>query len=105
GLVALAGASLIGGCTSTQANAAANEHAGHDSAAPSASVSVPASESLPADAAGARARLASSPRHGEWVTYKSGADSIRAWLVYPQRKDKAPVVVVIHEIYGLTPWV
>jgi carboxymethylenebutenolidase len=66
---------------------------------------VPANQSLPADAAGARARLASSPRHGEWVTYKSGADSIRAWLVYPQRKDKAPVVVVIHEIYGLTPWV
>src|SRR6187551_1194865 len=93
GLFAFAGLSLIGGCTTTQANAAKDDHSSHDSAAPSASVSVPASESLPADAPGARARLASSPRHGEWVTYKSGADSVRAWLVYPQRKDKAPVVV------------
>src|SRR5687768_14604927 len=32
-------------------------------------------------------------------------DSIRAWVVYPERSDKAPVVVVIHEIYGLTPWI
>jgi carboxymethylenebutenolidase len=103
--LAIVGATSIAGCTSTQANAANDDHSGHDSAAQSASVSVPANQSLPADAAGARARLASSPRHGEWVTYKSGADSIRAWLVYPQRKDKAPVVVVIHEIYGLTPWV
>lgn len=104
GLFAPVAFSLIAGCTTTQANAT-NDHSGHDSAAPSASVSVPANGSLPADAAGARARLSSSPRHGEWVTYKSGADSLRAWLVYPQRKDKAPVVVVIHEIYGLTPWI
>jgi len=103
-LVVSFGVALIGGCTTSHANAA-NDHSEHDSIAPSPSVSVPANQSLPADAAGARARLASSPRHGEWVSYKSGADSIRAWLVYPQRKDKAPVVVVIHEIYGLTPWV
>lgn len=102
--LALAGFALITGCTTTQMNPA-NDHSDHDTAAPSTTVAVPASPSLPADAAGARARLASSPRHGEWVTYKSGADSIRAWLVYPQRKDKAPVIVVIHEIYGLTPWV
>jgi carboxymethylenebutenolidase len=82
-----------------------DNHASHDMAFPAGLVSVPANPSLPADAAGARARLASSPRHGEWVTYRSGADSIRAWLVYPQRKDNAPVVVVIHEIYGLSPWV
>ena len=83
----------------------ANDHADHDTTPAGTSVSVPANASLPADAATARARLAASPRHGEWVTYKSGADSIRAWVVYPQRKDKAPVVVVVHEIYGLTPWV
>jgi carboxymethylenebutenolidase len=103
-LLAPLGIALIAGCTTSHANAA-NDHSDHDSVAPSASVSVPANQSLPADAAGARARLASSPRHGEWVTYRSGGDSIRAWLVYPQRKDKAPVVVVIHEIYGLSPWV
>jgi carboxymethylenebutenolidase len=33
------------------------------------------------------------------------ADSVRAWVVYPERSDKAPVVVVIHEIFGLTPWI
>lgn len=95
---------LVVGCTTTSTKGAA-DHSDHDSIAPSASVSVPGNLSLPADAAGARARLASSPRHGEWVTYRSGADSIRAWLVYPQRKDNAPVVIVIHEIFGLTPWI
>ena len=94
---------FIADCTTTHANA--NDHSDHDTVTPGGSVSIPTNGSLPADASGARTRLASSPRHGEWVTYKSGGDSIRAWLVYPQRKDKAPVIVVIHEIYGLTPWV
>jgi carboxymethylenebutenolidase len=35
----------------------------------------------------------------------AGSDSVRAWIVYPERKTKAPVVVVIHEIYGLSPWI
>jgi carboxymethylenebutenolidase len=39
------------------------------------------------------------------VTISAGADSIRAFVVYPERKTKAPVVVVVHEIYGLSPWV
>src|SRR5947207_5028165 len=49
-------------------------------------------------------RLNSSPRHGEWVDIKSGDRTIRAFVVYPERKDKAPVVLVIHEIFGLTDW-
>lgn len=61
---------------------------------------------LPAGSVDARARLNSSPRHGEWAMIQAApGDSIRAWVVYPERPDKAPVVVVIHEIYGLTPWV
>jgi carboxymethylenebutenolidase len=37
---------------------------------------------------------------------RTGADdSVRAWLVYPERPSRAPVVVVVHEIYGLTPWI
>jgi carboxymethylenebutenolidase len=32
-------------------------------------------------------------------------DSVRAWVVYPERSSNAPVVVVVHEIYGLTPWI
>jgi carboxymethylenebutenolidase len=44
--------------------------------------------------------------HGEWVTYgKPGSrDSIRAYVAYPERKQQAPAVIVIHEIYGLTDW-
>ena len=63
-------------------------------------------ETVPPDADAAAARLESSPRHGEWVWVKTGAgDSVSAWLVYPERKEKAPVVVVIHEIFGLTDWI
>src|SRR3954463_16567570 len=53
----------------------------------------------------AKARLEKSPRHGEWVELKSGESTIKAFVVYPERKDKAPVVLVIHEIFGLTEWV
>src|SRR6478609_7795207 len=53
----------------------------------------------------AKARLEKSSRHGEWVEFKSGERTVKAFVVYPERKDKAPVVVVIHEIFGLTDWV
>jgi carboxymethylenebutenolidase len=53
----------------------------------------------------AKARLNNSPRHGEWVEIKSGDRTIKAFVVYPERKGKAPVVLVIHEIFGLTDWV
>ena len=50
-------------------------------------------------------RLNRSPRHGEWVDIKSGDRTIKAFVVYPERKDKAPAVLVIQEIFGLTDWV
>src|SRR5882724_8964970 len=50
-------------------------------------------------------RLNSSPRHGEWVNIESGDRTIKAFVVYPERKDKAPVILVIQEIFGLTDWV
>jgi carboxymethylenebutenolidase len=53
----------------------------------------------------AKARLNDSPRHGEWVQFKSGERPLKAFVVYPERKEKAPVVIVIHEIFGLTEWV
>jgi carboxymethylenebutenolidase len=60
---------------------------------------------LPAGEADAKARLNTSPRHGEWVTYSAeGGDRVEAWVVYPERSDKAPVVVVIHENRGLNDW-
>src|SRR5438046_1524008 len=49
-------------------------------------------------------RLNNSPRHGEWVDIKSGQRTIKAFVVYPERKDKAPIVLVIQEIFGLTDW-
>lgn len=54
----------------------------------------------------AAARLAASSRHGEWVWVKTAAgDSVSAWVVYPERSENAPVVIVIHEIFGLTDWI
>ena len=53
----------------------------------------------------AKPRLNNSPRHGEWVDIKSGDRTLKAFIVYPERKDKAPVVLVIHEVFGLTDWV
>ncbi|TVP42623.1 MAG: dienelactone hydrolase family protein [Gemmatimonadales bacterium] len=71
-------------------------------AAPEAS----ARQQLPAGAEEVSQRLNDSPRHGEWVTYDAGdGDEVRAWVVYPERADRAPVVVVIHEIFGLTDWI
>jgi len=49
-------------------------------------------------------RLNSSPRHADWIDLKSGNRTIKAFVVYPERKDKAPVVLVIQEIFGLTDW-
>src|SRR5213082_2567931 len=49
-------------------------------------------------------RLNSSPRHADWVDLKSGDRTIKAFVVYPERKDKAPVVLVTQEIFGLTDW-
>jgi carboxymethylenebutenolidase len=64
-------------------------------------------EKLPPSEESAKARLERSPRHGEFVDVKlPGAEqTIRTWVVYPERKEKAPVVIVIHEIYGLTDWI
>jgi carboxymethylenebutenolidase len=60
---------------------------------------------LPAGAEDAMDRLSASPRHAEWVTVRVGADSVRAWVVYPERRDPAPVVLVVHEIFGLSHWI
>jgi len=63
---------------------------------------------LPASNLSAPARLTASPRHGEWVKIAleaGSADSLMAWVVYPSTRQKAPVVVVVHEIFGLSTWV
>ena len=86
GVVAVAASLVVAGCASSRPP-------GNDGAVPAGSVD-------------AKARLNASPRHGEWAMIATGSgDSVRAWVVYPERKDKAPVVIVIHEIFGLTPWI
>ena len=52
----------------------------------------------------AKARLDASPRHHEYVTLKHDGRSVQAFVVYPEVKEKAPVVVLIHEIFGLSDW-
>jgi carboxymethylenebutenolidase len=53
----------------------------------------------------AKEKLAKSPRHSEWVTVKHDGRSVETFVVYPESKDKRPVVLIIHEIFGLTDWV
>ena len=68
----------------------------------------PPARAIAPGAAEAAARLQSSPRHAEWAmiaTAPGSKDTIAAWVVYPEVKKNAPVVVVIHEIFGLTGWV
>lgn len=63
-------------------------------------------DGLPPSGDDAESRLNASSRHGEWLKYDAGGgDSVTAWVVYPERSDPAPVVVVIHEIFGLTDWI
>jgi len=92
----------------------ADEHMSHmsgaDMAVPNgiagANQGIPA---LPPSNNEAAARLAASPRHGEWVkiAWEPGSsDSLMAWIVYPSTATaKTPVVVVVHEIFGLATWV
>jgi len=65
-----------------------------------------ADASLPASAETAKAALDNSPRHGEYIDVKmpGGGPAIRTWISYPERKDKAGVVIVIQEVFGLTDW-
>ena len=66
-----------------------------------------AAQDIPPAEEQAKAILEKSPRHGEWIDVKmpSGGAPIRTWVVYPERKEKAGVVLVIHEIFGLSDWI
>ena len=53
----------------------------------------------------AKQRLAKSPRHQEWVKIKNGTREVNSFVVYPENKNKATAVIVIHEIFGMSDWV
>jgi carboxymethylenebutenolidase len=78
----------------------------HEESVTPGSVPLVQDPTLPAGAATAKERIEKSPRHGEWAMIPvGGSDSLRAWVVYPERSSRAPVVLVVHEIFGLTHWV
>jgi len=52
----------------------------------------------------AKTRLDASPRHREYVTLHHGARTLQAFVVYPEVSHKATVIVMIHEIFGLSDW-
>ena len=96
--------------------AATDEHMSHMSAADMEAPRIVAARGadqgmpgLPPSANTAAARLAATPRHAEWVkiAWTPGSrDSLMAWIVYPSTtRTKTPVVVVVHEIFGLSTWV
>ncbi len=53
----------------------------------------------------AKAHLEKSPRHQEWVTVKNGDRAVQCFVVYPEVKNKATAVLLVHEIFGLSDWV
>ncbi|MDB4878475.1 MAG: dienelactone hydrolase [Gemmatimonadetes bacterium] len=111
----LAGSCVVAGVVSACHHPMpADEHMSHmsagDLAAPSAAVGGnQGAPNLPASNNNAPARLKASPRHSEWVkiAWEPGSkDSLMAWVVYPTTsRAKTPVVVVVHEIFGLSTWV
>ncbi len=51
-----------------------------------------------------RPMIEKSPRHREWVTIKHDGRSVETFVAYPEVANKAPVVLVIHEIFGMSNW-
>jgi len=53
-----------------------------------------------------KSQLEASPRHGEWVKITAAdARTINTFVVYPEVKEPATAIIVIHEIFGLTDWI
>jgi carboxymethylenebutenolidase len=67
----------------------------------------PPAGGIPPGETGAKQAIESTPRHAEYVSVQvpGGAAPLNTYIVYPERKDKAPVVIVIQEIFGLTDWI
>jgi len=103
GLAAAAIAALLGSPAFAQ-----DDHSSHlmQSTQPTQNAAAMRDPNLPPDNDAAKEQLAKSPRHGEWVDVKlaSGAP-INSFVVYPERSSKAPVVIVVHDIGGMSDWI
>lgn len=112
--IAIASCAIVGTLSACRRQKPADEHMAHmsggDLAPPAAGMSTNQGDpKLPPSNLQAPARLAASPRHAEWVkvAWEPGSkDSLMAFMVYPSTSNaKTPVVVVVHEIFGLSTWV
>lgn len=88
----------------------ADDHSGHAVAQqgtqPAAAFAVPQNDKLPPGNEQAPAQLAQTKLKNEYVNVPyAGGPPIKSWFVYPANAAKAPVVIVIHEIFGLTDWI
>ena len=105
--IAAVGGYAFSQARSTPAAPLPDEHADHSAHESAGSVALTSQQAaaIPASGQTAAARIAASPRHGEWVSIKVNAtDSVMAWVVYPERAQKAPVVIAIHENTGINVW-
>jgi carboxymethylenebutenolidase len=104
-IVALAALAAAAAC---HRSVIVEDHSAHMAVSPGTGVAMQSSTALPASNNAAAARLAASPRRVEWikVPFEAGSkDTIMAWVVYPAAaRRKAPVVVVVHDITGLSTW-
>src|SRR5580700_4079100 len=53
----------------------------------------------------AKERVEKSPRHREWVTVTHDGRKVETFIAYPEASKNTPVIVVIHEIFGMSDWV
>lgn len=101
----LSTASVVPAQTDPHAAPSAAAPAATAAPAPAAPAAAARDASLPPSEQTAKAALEKSPRHGELVDVKTPLGTVRTWVVYPERKEKAGVVIVIHEVYGLSDWI
>jgi carboxymethylenebutenolidase len=81
-------------------------HAGHDHAVSAAAVPAARDPRLPAGEETAKAALDTTPRHGEMLdVLLPDGTPVRTWISYPERPGRAGVVIVVHEIFGLSDWI
>ena len=106
-LLPVVGVLLFSGCGAVH-QMHSDLHVDHNSDSGSATGAQPDSE---VNQDWAKQRLAKSTRHQEWVKVKykpagGTADrEVSAFVVYPEVKNKATAVIVIHEIFGMSDWV
>jgi carboxymethylenebutenolidase len=84
---------------------AQDDHAGHAMQAGQTAAAHARNPNLPPDNESAKEQVASSPRHGEWVDIKmAGGPALNSFVIYPERSTKAPVIIVVHDIGGMSDW-